>query len=53
MTRLDTRQRAPLDPTEELIDALREALASARRWAGVPEETDTGTRAPMHQRMPA
>lgn len=53
MTRLDTRQRAPMDPKEELIDALREALDLARRWAGVPEEPDTGTRAPMRQRVPA
>ena len=53
MTRLDTRQQAPLDPTEDLLDALREALDRARRWAGVPVEPDTGERAPMRQWVPA
>lgn len=53
MTRLDARQRAPLDPKEELLDALREALDRARQWAGVPVESDTGERAPMRQRVPA
>jgi hypothetical protein len=53
MTRLDTRQRAPMEPGEELRDAARTAQDYLRRWIGVPADPDTGERAPVRQRVPA
>lgn len=53
MTRLDTRQRAPVGPADEVLDAARAVQECLRRWVGLPPEPDTGERAPMRQRVPA
>lgn len=40
-------------PTDDLVEALRDAIAHLRRWAGEPPDPDTGERAPVRQRVPA